>query len=239
MIEAAIAAAVNSYARQFEETANSGEETHVANLFRDIQYQFQAVNRRIATAAAENRANRHLILQLDYRIVGKHEEGGPGIHSRRFSTDICLIVQAREGRSQPFAQRASFLQAKRLHIREGAVDVEHYPIQLKQLEDLTEQTASGYLLLIGPNRHNLAMPVLPARLVLDLIARGQLGSSLYPATLPPISKALSAWLTYDAIGLWTGDWRTPAVQRAEGAKRQRPFLLVEITAEIHTAGPEG
>jgi hypothetical protein len=83
------------------------------------------------------------------------------------------------------------------------------------------------------------MPVLPARLALDLIARGQLGSSLYPAALSPIAKGLAPWLTYDAIGLWTGDWRPAALRLAEGAKRRRPFLMVEITAEIQTAGPDG
>jgi hypothetical protein len=239
MIESAIASAAYGYAREFENTADSGEETHVANLFREVRHGFEAVNRRIATLAAEKGANRRLILRLDYRVVGKHEEGGAGLGSPRFSTDVCLLVQAREGTSPPFARRASFLQAKRLHVREGAINIGHYPIKAKQLDDLAKQTQSGYLLLIGPRRQDPTMPVLPARLALDLIARGQLGSSLYPAALSPIAKGLAPWLTYDAIGLWTGDWRPAALRLAEGAKRRRPFLMVEITAEIQTAGPDG
>lgn len=239
MIEAAIASAADGYAREFESTADSGEETHVANLFRDVQHQFHAVNRRIATLAAESGANKRLVLRLDYRVVGKHEEGGPGVGPPSFSTDVCLLVQAREGTCPPFARRVSFIQAKRLHVREGANDVEYYPIKSEQLENLAEQTQSSYLLLIGPKRHDLVMPVLPARLVLDLIARGQLSSSLYPKVLPPISRGLASWLTYEAIGLWTGNWRPAALQRADGRKRRRPFLLVEITAEIRTAGADG
>jgi hypothetical protein len=232
MIEGAISTAVNGYAREFESTADSGEETHVANLFRDIRHQLEAVNHRIAMVAAECRANERLVLRLDYRIVGKHEEGGPGIGTPRFSTDICLHVQAQEGTDPPFARRVSFLQAKRLHVQKGAIDNEYYPIKQSQLEDLAAQTASGYLLLIGPARHDLAMPVLPARLVLELITRDQNKSSLTPDALPAISRPLHSWLTYEAIGLWTGDWTASALQRAEGVERRRPFLLVEITAEM-------
>lgn len=239
MIETAIASAADGYAEEMENTAEIDEEPHVANLFRDLKNEFQAVNRRLAVIAVESEANKRLVLRLDYRLVPKREEGGPGLGAGRLATDVFLLVQAREGTSAPFARRVSFLQAKRLHFRKRG-SVQHYPIKSKQLEDLTEQTESSYLLLVGPKRHDLAMPVLPARLVLELIARGQLSSSsLYPAALPPIARGLASWLTYDAIGLWTGDWREDAFKLAEGGERRRPVLLVEITAEMQTAGPDG
>jgi hypothetical protein len=241
LIEAAIDQAARAYAIEFTDTAESGEETHVANLFRDLKHQFQNIDRRIAVLAAESRANERLALRLDYRVVGKKEEGDTGEGSGRFSTDVCLLFQARNAGSPPFARRASLLQAKRLHVRRAATDIEYYPIKPKQLEDIAEQTTSSYILLIGPICDGLALPVIPAKLLLEMIERGhgQPRSVIYPNAVAPIANGLASWMMYDVIGLWTGDWSAPILKRAEGAERRGPFLLVEIIAEILPVGPDG
>jgi hypothetical protein len=61
------------------------------------------------------------------RVVGKPEEGGPGVCTKRFSADVCLLFAARDS-GKRFARRASLLQAKRLYRKRSALDVDYYPV---------------------------------------------------------------------------------------------------------------
>ncbi|WP_316224867.1 MULTISPECIES: hypothetical protein [unclassified Bradyrhizobium] len=153
-IEGSIKTALGDAAREFGEevrrTVDSGEETHVAILFERLRNALREVTARLAATAAGTDASERLELKLEHRIVGKHEEGGKGVGTARFSTDVCLIFEARYAGAQPFARRASFLQAKRLHRRGPARDVEYYPVDRTQLQDLAGQTLASFLLLIGP-----------------------------------------------------------------------------------------
>ena len=170
------------------------------------------------------------MFRISHRIVGKHEEGGRGIgQAERFSTDICLIFTALiEGR-EPFVRRASLIQAKRLHRRDF---VYYYPVDTLQLQEIVEQTSAGFLLLVGPTFGGVAMPVIPARMFLDLVKRGEPSNQIAPEMAGRLGKGISNWLVGDVIGLWTGDWAEDVLARAEGSEARRPFLLVEVSAEL-------
>jgi hypothetical protein len=242
-IEGLIKAALGDAAREFGEevrrTVDSGEETHVAILFERLRNAMGKITTRLAATAAETDANERLALKLEHRIVGKHEEGGAGVGTDRFSTDVCLIFEARYAGAQPFARRASLLQAKRLHRRGAARDVEYYPVDRTQLEDLAGQTLASFLLLVGPTIKGIDMPVIPARLFLELAEEGRLGNYISPLAAARIAKSLSAWLVEEVMGLWTGDWNNAIVDRAAGSEGREPYLLVNLFAEIERKGPEG
>jgi hypothetical protein len=94
-------------------------------------------------------------------------------------------------------------------------------------------------LLIGPTSDGVTMPVIPARLFLDLVERGIPANQISPQAAARIGKSISAWLLKDVIGLWTGDWRTAIVERAAGGVGREPYLLVNLSAEIVRKGPDG
>lgn len=239
LIKTALGDAAREFGAEVRRTADSGEETHVAILFERLRNALREITARLAAMAAETDADERLALKLEHRIVGKHEEGGAGVGTDRFSTDVCLLFEARYAGAQPFARRASLLQAKRLHRRGAARDVEYYPVDRTQLEDLAGQTLASFLLLVGPTSEGITMPVIPARLFLDLAEGGMLANNISPEAAARIAKSLSAWLVEDVMGLWTGDWSNAIVDRAAGSEGREPYLLVNLSAEIVRKGPDG
>lgn len=151
---------------------------------------------------------------------------------------MCLLFEARNS-GKRFARRASLLQAKRLYRRRSVLDVNYYPVDTSQLENLAHQTMASFLLLVGPECNGVSVPVIPARLFLDLVERAQSSTQIAPADASRLGKGIGAWLVEDVIGLWTGDWKVAIVSRAEGGKDREPFLLVDLVVERVRKGPDG
>ncbi|EEF26467.1 conserved hypothetical protein [Ricinus communis] len=207
-------------------------------LFERLRSAFDTITERLTALAIDSGANERLSLKLDYRIVGKQEEGAPGIGSNRFSADICLLFEAREA-GRRFARRASLIQAKRLYRRRGSLEVDYYPFKTDQLDDLAAQTMASFLLLLGPASEGIAIPVIPARLMLDLVERGESSTQIAPSHASRLGKDIGTWLVQDVIGLWTGDWDDRVVSRAEGGTDREPFVLAELVVERVRKGPDG
>ncbi|MFM0197763.1 hypothetical protein PQQ65_32190 [Paraburkholderia strydomiana] len=229
--------AASGAASAIGKSLDSGEETHVMLLFERLRAAFSGISERLALLATEAGANEHLSLRLDYRIVGKHEEGGPGIGTKTFSADICLLIDVRE-KGVRFARRASLIQAKRLYRGRGHA-ADYYPLKTVQLEDLAGQTLASFLLLLGPTCEGVTIPVIPARLMLDLVKRGDSASQIAPAKAAGLGKGIGTWLVDDVIGLWTGDCESEIIERAEGGMDREPFLLVELVADRVQLGRDG
>lgn len=238
LMEDALDAVTRSFGDQVRRTRDSGEETHVAILFERLAGAFSKISDRLAAYAAETNANERLEFKIEHRLVGKAEEGGKGIGADRFSADICVIFEARED-GRPFTRRASLVQAKRIFVRQAALEVDYYPVDASQLRDLADQTMAGFLLLVGPACEGVSMPVIPARLFLDLVERGEPSTQIAPAVASRLGKGLGTWLVEDVIGLWTGDWKEQLLAKAKGGEGREPFLLVEITADRVRRGPDG
>jgi hypothetical protein len=237
LMEDALDAVTRTFGDQVRRTRDSGEETHVAILFERLAGAFSKISDRLAAYAAETNANERLEFKIEHRIVGKAEEGGKGIGADRFSADICVIFEARED-GRPFTRRASLIQAKRIFVRQAALEVDYYPVDAGQLRDLSDQTMAGFLLLVGPSCDGVSMPVIPARLFLDLVERGEPSTQIAPAVASRLGKGLGTWLVEDVIGLWTGDWKEQLLAKAKGGEGREPFLLVEITANRVRRGPD-
>ncbi|ROM97925.1 hypothetical protein [Pseudomonas brassicacearum] len=215
-----------------------GEESHLILLLDRLSTACDSISDRLADLAIESHANERLKLSLQYRVVGKHEEGGPGIGAAKFSADICLLFEAHEA-DNCFARRGSLLQAKRLHRTKSRQGRGSYPIDVKQLADLSEQTLACFLLLLGPEHDGVRIPIIPARLVQDLIGRGQLSTQMSSSHAAMLGKSIGTWLLEDVIGLWTGDWGPEIVERAQGGPDREPFVMIKVVAERERQGPDG
>jgi hypothetical protein len=114
-----------------------------------------------------------------------------------------------------------------------------YSIDMKQLFDLAGPTASSYYLFLGPEESGRLLPVVPARLLKDLLRSGAVTRSFNRADLGRVSRRLSQWLTYDVIGLWTGDPDVKAVKKAAGGEGRNAHRLVELTVDLSERSDRG
>lgn len=230
LIEQTINDIARKYSSEISPTRGSGEETHVAILFDRISQGLEAVSSRLEKLAREHDENEYLRIHLNHRIVGKTEEGGPGTDGvTRLSTDVCILFTGRD-REGLFAQRASLLQAKRI-TRDVSQSSDRYTIDRSQLEDLSRQTSAGFLATLGPSYGDVVIPIIPARLFLEMIARGEPATVLYPSRAAQLGKSIGTWLLEDVIGLWSGDWNSNVIDVAHGGVYRRPYMLVELVVE--------
>jgi hypothetical protein len=230
LIEQTVNEIARKYSKEISPTRSSGEETHVAILFDRISQGLQQVSSRLEELARQHDENEYLRIQLTHRIVGKAEEGGPGTDGvTRLSTDVCVLFTGRD-REVLFAQRASLLQAKRI-TRDVNQSSDRYNIDRSQLEDLSRQTSAGFLATLGPSYADVEIPIIPARLILEMIGRGEPSTVLYPGRAAELGKSIGTWLLEDVIGLWSGDWNSNVIDVAHGGVYRRPYLLVELVVE--------
>lgn len=57
-----------------------------------------------------------------------------------------------------------------------------------QLEDLARQTMAGFLVALGPSYADVSIPIIPARLMLDMIERGDPWTVLYLGRAAELGK---------------------------------------------------
>ncbi|TIX66054.1 MAG: hypothetical protein E5V25_16390 [Mesorhizobium sp.] len=157
---------------------------------------------------------------------------------RRFSTDVTLILRARRGAEPPFSQRATFIQAKRLR-RGTPPEAGHYAVNMTQMEDIANHTTSSFLLAVGPKALGVTMPVVPAQLLVDRFGAIMKERHMHPDRVARLGRSLAVWLVDDVIGLWTGDPREEAVEKASAGAGDRDTILVEIAVAMVLADSEG
>jgi len=238
LLRTAFAEAASSMAAEVPLTASSGEENLVGKLFERLRGACLRVTEQAAILARETDRGERLSVALTHRVIGKVEEGEPGlVAARRFSTDVTLVVRARRGAEPPFSERATFVQAKRLR-RGTPPELEHYAVSLSQMRDIAEQTTSSFLLAVGPEAAGVTMPVVPAQLLLDRYGAVVKEKHLHPDAVSRLGRNLANWLVDDVIGLWTGDPRVEAVAKAAAGAGDFETMLVEIEVALVPVDPE-
>ncbi|MBD9538947.1 hypothetical protein IB276_05765 [Ensifer sp. ENS04] len=229
VLESAFSRAVVALADEMRATVDSGEETHVAILFERLRSEAEFATRDIARLASEAGHTERVAVSFERRIVGRAEEGKEWLlKGRSFSTDICLVLSARR-KGKLFAERATFLQAKRL-THDGRR--EYYKVDLSQMADLSAQTPSSFLLLVGPLIGSLAMPVIPARLVVEWSDASRGYRRIVPEMAARLGRSLAPWLVSEVVGLWTGDYSEAAVEKARGTETGRPTTVFELSVDV-------
>ncbi|MCU1737990.1 MULTISPECIES: hypothetical protein [unclassified Pseudomonas] len=239
LIEDVLEDAAKSAGDQIVKNLHSGEETHVMVLLGELKIAFRYITTLLEDLAAEGDSKKRLSFELDidYRVVGKKEEGGKGVGTTKsFSTDVCLLIELRDGGKQ-FSRRVSLLQAKRMFSPDKKRP--YFPIKQKQLENLSAQTMASFLMLLGPECDGVNIPIIPARLMVDLIARGERSTQLAPTRASELGKGIGTWFVEDVIGLWTGDWEKNIVARAEGGKYREPLIVARLIVDQIPKGPDG
>lgn len=239
LLKSAFADAASSMATEVSKTASSGEENLVGKLFERLRGACVRVTEQAAILARETDRGERLTVALSHRVIGKTEEGNPGlVVTRRFSTDVTLIVRARKGAAPPFSERATFVQAKRL-LRGRPPETDHYKVSMEQMKDIAAQTTSAFLLAVGPSALGVTMPVVPAQLLLDRFGPDVKTKHLHPDAISRHGRSLAGWLVEDVIGLWTGDPRIETVKKASEGAGDSDTMLVEIDVTIVPVGPDG
>lgn len=232
LIEEAVEKVAARFAGTYEGHWREDEEPLATRVLERLSVALGAVEEQVEVIGREQGATTRLGFTLTERIVPKVEEGQDGlVAGSAFAADICLVLTARRN-GLAFAARATLIQAKKLRMKTGRQWEPSYSVDMKQLGDLAGATASSHYLFMGPGESGRFLPVVPARLLKDLLRPGALTRSFNRADLGRVSRGLGRWLTYDVIGLWTGDPDVKAVKKAAGEDGRSTYRLVELTVDL-------
>ncbi|MBB5724093.1 hypothetical protein FHS72_003750 [Loktanella ponticola] len=231
-IESTVQRAAATFTGSYEGHWREDEEPLTVKLLSDVRAALGVVEADIAAVAGRRPGGRRISFSLRDRMVSKHEEGQPGTDpTASFSTDVCLIMTARRD-GKVLANRASLIQVKKLKKGADARWKNSFEIVRKQLTDISKNTDASFYMLMGPESAGRAIEIAPARLVAEhLPSRGKT-VGLRRELVALASRSLACWITYDVVGLWTGDPRVQVVRKAAGADGRRPYLLVELEVSI-------
>lgn len=231
-IESAVERAAATFTGSYEGHWREDEEPLTVKLLADLRAALGVVEANIATVAGRRPGGRRISFNLRDRTVSKHEEGQPGTDlTASFSTDVCLIMTARRD-GKVLANRATLIQAKKLKKGADSRWKNSFDILRQQLKDISTNTDAAFYMLMGPESAGRAIEMIPAKLVTEhLPSRGKT-VGLRRELVALASRSLAKWLTYDVIGLWTGDPKVEMVRKAAGAEGRRPYLLVELEVSI-------
>lgn len=231
--------AAESLADEVRATASAGEETLVAKLFERLKNGVSEIGRITKSYARETDKREYLHFALDHRFVGKSEEGAEGLGGvASFSSDVTLIMKGCRPDGKAFAERAVFLQAKRMYRGKAEGQGEYYEYDVPQVRDLAEQSTSSFLLSVGPRAGGVTIPVMPARLFLERFDNDVKTKRLDITTVAGNSRNLAEWLVDDVIGLWTGDSRGEAIERARYGRGDTATLVVELDVRFVPLNPD-
>nr|WP_321484286.1 hypothetical protein [uncultured Cohaesibacter sp.] len=231
-IESAVQRAAATFTGSYEGHWREDEEPLTVKLLSDVREALRVVEADIAAVAERRPGGRRISFSLRDRMVSKYEEGQPGTDpTSSFSTDVCLIMTARRD-GKVLANRATLVQVKKLKKGSDARWKNSFEIVRQQLTDISKNTDAAFYMLMGPESAGRAIEIVPARLVADhLPSRGKT-VGLRRELVALASRSLARWLTYDVVGLWTGDPNVQVVRKAAGADGRRPYLLVELEVSI-------
>jgi hypothetical protein len=96
------------------------------------------------------------------------------------------------------------------------------------VEALLGRTESAFCLFLVPPFSREECWTLPARLVRGLMETQDSVSVVSRDAVQRAARSLAQWLTYELIGLWTGDERPEVVEAARGTEASAPDFVVEI-----------
>ncbi|MBJ2153951.1 hypothetical protein [Paracoccus sp. IB05] len=231
-IESAVRRAASTFTGSYEGHWREDEEPLTVKLLSDVRVALGIVEADIAAVAGRRPGGRRISFSLRDRMVSKHEEGQPGIDpTTSFSTDVCLIMTARRD-GKVLANRATLIQVKKLKKGPDARWKNSFEIVRQQLTDISKNTDAAFYMLLGPESAGRAIEIVPARLVAEHLPSCGKTLALRRELVALASRSLARWLTYDVVGLWTGDPKVQVVRKAAGEDGRRPYLLVELEVSI-------
>jgi hypothetical protein len=140
--------------------------------------------------------------------------------------------------AEPFlrTKRAVLVQVRKLEERGEAQWAPAFRVQREQVDTLLGMTEAAFCLFLVPPLLRSECQVVPARLVRELMeTQGSLTQVPREAIHRP-ARSLAQWLTYDVLGLWTGDERPTVLEHAEGRTEPRPDFTVELSLRKGTVG---
>jgi hypothetical protein len=212
-----------SYPEHFRED----EARLLTRLLEDLKHEFESIRSDLSILLSQGQPV-PLELDLQYRRTREPVEGEPAPENPRPAGVELAFVLKVEVDSFLTTKRAVLVQARKLEQRGEGQWAPNIRLAREQVDGLLGQSESSFCLFLVPPSLRAECWMVPARLVRGLMEAQASLSAVSREGAQRVARSLAQWMTYDLLGLWTGDDRPAVLERAEGGAERGPDFIVEI-----------
>jgi hypothetical protein len=216
------------FSARYPEHFREDEAQLVTRLLEDLKHEFESIRSDLSILLSQGQPV-PLELDLQYRRTRVPVEGEPTPENPRPAGVELAFVLKVEVDSFLTTKRAVLVQARKLERRGEGQWAPNLRLGREQVDELLGKTESSYCLFLVPPSLRAECWMVPARLVRGLMDTQESLSTVSREGAQRVARSLAQWMTYDLLGLWTGDDRPAVLERAEGSTAQGPDFIVEIS----------
>jgi hypothetical protein len=214
----------SSYAEHFRED----EAQLLTRLLEDLRHELENIRADLTMLLARGQPV-PLELDLQYRRTREPVEGEtPPENPRPAGVELAFVLKV-EVDDFLTTKRAVLVRARKLEQRGEGQWAPNLRLGREQVDELLGQTESSFCLFLVPPSLRPECWMVPARLVRGLMDARESLSTVSREGAQLAGRSLAQWMTYDLLGLWTGDDRPAVLERAEGRTEQGPDFIVELS----------
>jgi hypothetical protein len=222
------------FSSRYPEHFREDEARLLTRLLEDLRHEFESIRSDLSLLLSRGQPV-PLALDLQYRRTREPVEGETTPESPRPAGVELAFVLKVEVDSFLTTKRAVLVQARKLEQRGEGQWAPNLRLAREQVDGLLGQSESSFCLFLVPPSLRAECWMVPARLVRGLMEARESLSTVSREGAQRVARSLAQWMTYDLLGLWTGDDRPAVLERAEGRAEQGPDFVVEIS--IRKRGP--
>jgi hypothetical protein len=214
------------FSARYPEHFREDEARLVTRLLEDLKHEFESIRSDLSILLSQGQPV-PLELDLQYRRTRMPEEGEPAPENPRPAGVELAFVLKVEVDSFLTTKRGVLVLARKLeHRGEWAPNIR---LAREQVDGLLGQSESSFCLFLVPPSLRAECWMVPARLVRGLMDAQESLSTVSREGAQRVARSLAQWMTYDLLGLWTGDDRPAVLERAEAGAERGPDFVVEIS----------
>jgi hypothetical protein len=214
------------FSARYPEHFREDEARLVTRLLEDLKHEFESIRSDLSILLSQGQPV-PLELDLQYRRTREPVEGEPSPESARpVGVELAFVLKV-EVDSFLTTKRAVLVLARKLeHRGEWAPNLR---LGREQVDGLLGQTEASFCLFLVPPSLRAECWMVPARLVRGLMDAQESLSTVSREGAQRVARSLAQWMTYDLLGLWTGDDRPAVLARTEPGAERGPEFIVEIS----------
>lgn len=214
------------FSARYPEHFREDEARLVTRLLEDLKHEFESIRSDLSILLSQGQPV-PLELELQYRRTREPVEGEPAPENPRPAGVELAFVLKVEVDSFLTTKRAVLVLARKLeHRGEWAPNLR---LAREQVDGLLGQTEASFCLFLVPPSLRAECWMVPARLVRGLMDAQESLSTVSREGAQRVARSLAQWMTYDLLGLWTGDDRPAVLARTEAGAERGPDFVVEIS----------
>ncbi|HSP81958.1 MAG TPA: hypothetical protein VLQ93_25785 [Myxococcaceae bacterium] len=215
------------FSARYPEHFREDEAALVTRLLEDLRHEFESIQSDLSILLSQGQPV-PLELELRYRRVRAPVEGENVEAARPAAVELAFLLKV-EVDGFLSTKRAVRVLVGKQEQRGAGQWAPSLRVSREHLDALLGQTESAFCLFLVPPSLRAECWRVPARLVRGLMeAQGSL-TTVTREGAQRVGRSLAQWMTYELLGLWTGDDRPAVLERVEGDERQGPDFVVELS----------